>query len=247
MQNYAGMVAQVLNTQFADHVVPAAEEEPGKAQLTRAAAWAIYQEDATVGLRAKTSGNQVAGLSVDTIVDRNTGEVVDIATSRPEGVGMVRILPGWYPYAANPSEVANWREPTAALAAMPGPMPRSGVAPGPGPGPDPGPRPDDDAILAALESIEATQAAHTEMLETARLQAARDTASIITRDDLNTEKIQQQLHDIVEDMEETLKQALVLILANRADGGGGEPGVRALFDDLAARRRTRARPKGTRK
>ena len=212
MQNYSAIVASTLATQFTNPVVSAADEEAGKAQLTRAAVYEIAKTDPNVGLRAKTTGNQVAGLSVDTIVDRTTGQVVDIATSRPEAAGQVRILPGWYDYGPNPSEIPSYVQPTAALAAFPGPMPRTGVDPGPGPGPDPGPCPDDDVVIRMLDDITQMLTDQGAALADLRGQQAADTARIIERDDANTEKIQQQIHQVVEDAEHTLQELLPLLL-----------------------------------
>jgi hypothetical protein len=221
MDNYAGIVAQVLASQFSDPVVSTAEEEDGKAQLTRAAAYEIAKTDPNVGLRRKTSGNQVAGLSVDTIVDRTSGQVVDIATSRPEGPGTVRILPGWYDYGNNPAEIPSYVQPTAALAALPGPMPPTGFEPDPGPGPGPGPS--DDVVVRMLDEIIATQAVHTELLERARQQQAADTARLIENDNANTEKIQQQIHQVVEDAEASGKKLLALYLAGKLQPGSPTP------------------------
>lgn len=217
MQNYSGTVVSVLATQFADQVVPTSEEEAGKAQLTRAAAWAIHQQDPSVGLCSKLTGNQVHGLSVDTIVDR-TGSLVDIATSKPEAAGMVRILPGWFTYPLNPDDAQKWTQPTAALAALPGPMPKTDAAPGPGPQP-PASSSSNAEVLAKLDQVLANQSRAEEV-------QARDTAAIIARSDLNTERIQQQLHQIVEDFEATAKKVLALWLAQReqrppVEGGGG--------------------------
>lgn len=219
MQNYASVVVNVLATQFTDHVVSSADEEEGKAQLTRAAAWEIAQQDPSVGLCEKRSGNQSHGLSVDTIVDRITGELVDIATSKPEGAGMVRILPGWYQYALNPADAQKYVQPTAMLAALPGPMPKA--SPAPGPGPSPQPPADTSELNAKLDQVLANQ-------EAARNQQAADTARLIENSNANTEKIQSQIHQLSEDAQATLKKALALYLANREPGtpppGGGGDG-----------------------
>src|SRR5262245_60749014 len=193
MQNYSSYVAAAL-ARYQSPVVYADQEEPGKAQLTRAAAWDIFQVNPNIGLKAKTSGNQVAGLTVDTLLDRTTGEVVDIATSRPDPPGCVTILAGWYPYAPNPAEVVNWVAPTQELADMAGPM-----VPISDPPPDPAPEPDDDQqeIMYRFDAVDVALSALSQQLATS-------TGDILARSDTNTEKIQTQIHDLVEDVEATL-------------------------------------------
>jgi hypothetical protein len=210
MQNYGSVVANVLATQFVRPQVPAADEETAKAQLTRAAAFEINQIDPNVGLLQKTSGNQVHGMSVDGLVDRSNGDFADIATA--EGVGglVVTIKAHWIQRNGTAPMTSGWIQPTAALALLPGPMERTGEAPGPGPDPGPGPQPpsDNSEVLAKLDQL-------IDMVDRLMKQQAGDTARILERDDYNTEKIQRQLAQIVEDAEKTLKQVMIILLATR--------------------------------
>jgi hypothetical protein len=89
-------------------------------------------------------------------------------------------------------------------------MERTGEAPGPGPDPGPGPQPpsDNSEVLAKLDQL-------IDMVDRLMKQQAGDTARILERDDYNTEKIQRQLAQIVEDAEKTLKQVMIILLATR--------------------------------
>lgn len=215
MKNYSEIVATVLSTAFESNIVAADDEERGKAQLTRLAAFEIHRFNPDIGLRKKTGGNQVADLSVDTIVDRTDGTVVDIATSRDEVKGQTKaILAGWFDYGPNPAEIATYVEPTEALAGLPGPM-QATIDPGPVPGEDPdegdgepgeGETDPIDVIIESLDAIENRLAKID-----ARIDA--DTEAILARSDENTAKIQQQIATIVEDAEATLRQYLPILLA----------------------------------
>jgi hypothetical protein len=216
MQNYSGIVNQVLS-EFTSNNVPAAEEETGKAQLTRAAAWEIYKIDSDIGLLQKTSGNNVDGLSVDVIVSKSTGDWTDIATATGVGTPTVTIEAVWITHTGTPPG-ARWIQPTAQLALKPGPMSRSGsVGPTP-PSPTPDPTPGYKEIMDALNVIINTQLVHTDKMNQITSQAAGNMAKMNEHDDNNTDKIIQELRRIVEDMEETLKKAMVLLLANRDPG-----------------------------
>lgn len=210
MDNYSAIVAQVLSEDFTSPVVVAEQEEQGKAQLTRAAAWEIYKIDSRVGLLRKTSGNQVHDLATDVLLDRSDGSWVDITRATGVGNPTVTIVAQWLHNSGN-GVPTGWVQPTLELALMPGPMPRAdGQIP-----PQPEPEPPDNinvAILQALEDITATQAHQNVQLEKIQEQANRNTASILARDDYNTEKIQQQIHQVVEDAEKTLKEVAALYL-----------------------------------
>jgi hypothetical protein len=216
MQNYGSIVNDTLNSWFTSNVVPAAEEETGKAQLTRAAAWEIYKVDSNIGLMRKESGNNVNGLSVDALVDKVTGEWADIATAQGVGSPTVTIKGQWLQHAGSGSAPNNWVQPTLELAKTPGPMPTSS-GPSPEP-PQPGPGPDIDTnkeIMDALNVIINTQLVHTDKMNQLEVQAAGNMARMNEHDDNNTEKIQRQLHQIVEDAEATLKQVMIILIANR--------------------------------
>jgi hypothetical protein len=217
MQNYSGIVNQVLS-EFTSNNIPAAEEEAGKAQLTRAAAWEIYKIDSDIGLLQKTSGNNIDGLSVDVIVSKSSGDWTDIATATGVGTPTVTIEAVWITHTGTPPG-ARWVQPTAQLAIKPGPMQRSGPTPVP---PNPTPIPPVDPgykeIMDALNVIINTQLVHTDKMNQITSQAAGNMAKMNEHDDNNTDKIIQELRRIVEDMEETLKKAMVLLLASRDPG-----------------------------
>jgi hypothetical protein len=120
--DYSAIVATVLARY--DPVIPAAQAEAGKAQLTRAAAWEIYQTDPNIGLLEKTYGNQVNNLSVDIVVQMTDGSYADIAAEHDNGDGTVTILATWGPNAgdSNTTDESRWVVPTLALAETPGPM-----------------------------------------------------------------------------------------------------------------------------
>lgn len=212
MDNYSAIVAQVLSEDFTSPVVVAEQEEQGKAQLTRAAAWEIYKQDSRVGMLRKTSGNNVGGLAVDVLLDRSDGSWVDVATATGVGNPTVTIKAHWLHNSGN-GVPTGWVQPTLELALAPGPMPRADGSQNPNPEPEP-PPPDNInvAILQALEDITATQAHQNVQLDKLQEQANRNTASIIAKDDYNTEKIQQQIHQVVEDAEKTLKEVVALYL-----------------------------------
>jgi hypothetical protein len=144
MHNYQSVVQQVL-AGYVSPVVTLAQEEEGKAQLTRAAAWQIYQSNPNIGLVAKDSGNQVLGLTVDVLMDRTDGSAADMASSTPDAPGYVRITTPWSPYPANhdPAWLGKWRQPTQELAQYPGPMVPAHAPEPPEPEPPPGPQPPD--------------------------------------------------------------------------------------------------------
>lgn len=139
MQNYSGMVQRVMG-EFLSTVVPTAREEEAKAQLTRRAAWQIHLENPNIGLLRKETGNNVAGLSVDIIMDRSDGSIADVASSTSVGQapGMLRIVSVWVPQPPNidPPWLARWVEPTEALARLPGPMTVADPEPQPEPEPE---------------------------------------------------------------------------------------------------------------
>jgi hypothetical protein len=123
MPNYGATVANVLANKFVSPDVPASEAETGKAQLTRAAAWEIYQTDPRIRLFAKTSGNQVNGRSVDIIVLGTDGSYADCAAETISGAtATIRATWGAHGPDLNTSNSSRWIVPTAAIAAESGPM-----------------------------------------------------------------------------------------------------------------------------
>lgn len=120
MTNYKARVEAILRDTFASSIVESGQEEEAKAQLTRVAGWALHQDDPNIGYVKKTRGNNVAGLSVDLLMDRSDGSFADIASSKADLEGWVRIRVVWVSHG--PSSDLEWVQPTAALAKMPGPM-----------------------------------------------------------------------------------------------------------------------------
>jgi hypothetical protein len=185
--------------------------EQDKGLLTRRAGYYSNTErDAAIGILEKTTGNNSAGYSVDILIHRD-GRFWDIAT---DANGMAMPVDGEERY--DPALAARWAQPTAELAQI-----ESAPAPGPGPRP---PDPSPDEAIAKLDQIIA-------MLERAQETHARDTAGIIARDDLNTERILDRIDEVVTNAEESGKKALALYLAmqNRPDtappdGGEVPPG-----------------------
>jgi hypothetical protein len=176
--------------------------EQDKGLLTRRAAYySNIERDANIGLLEKTTGNNSMGFSVDILLDKD-GSFWDVATDQG-GLAM----PSDGEERFDPALAARWAQPTAELAQIDSAPP----VVGPGPGPDP--TPDVDEVVALLNDIIA-------MLERARETQARDTAAIIARDDVNTERIMDRIEEVVTNAEESGKKALALYLAmNRPDGG----------------------------
>jgi hypothetical protein len=233
MKDYSGTVQATLD-QFVTPVVRPEDEEKAKAQLARMAAFEISRSNPNIGLVAKTSGNNVGGLSVDLMCDRSDGSWVDMASAIDAPGGMRRITVVWLHRPENGN--LSWVQPTQALANAPGPMQLRVPVPGPGPdpGPDPGPNPEPDTefeqeVLASLTALTNAVAA---------LDVKVD--GLAAQSDANTNKIQTQIHDLVEDMEDSIKQYMPLIVCRyKADAGsGGSLGsiLGSLFSRSRARR-----------
>jgi hypothetical protein len=175
--------------------------EQDKGLLTRRAGYySNVERDPTIGILEKTTGNNSAGYSVDILIAKD-GRFWDIAT---DANGMAMPVDGEERF--DPALAARWAQPTKELAQIEEGMP------GPGPGPDP-PDPDnnDSQIIEMLDQVIA-------MLERAQEVHARDTAAIIARDDLNTERILDRIEEVVDNAEASGKKALALYLAmNRPD------------------------------
>jgi hypothetical protein len=121
MPNYFSIVTAAL-AGF-DPIVPVAEAAAGAAQLTRVAAWDIYQVDPNIRLLEKTSGTQVNGRSIDVIVQATDGSYTDMASWHDNEDGTVTILAMWQPNGpSGPRDPSREIVPTAAIAAEAGPM-----------------------------------------------------------------------------------------------------------------------------
>jgi hypothetical protein len=214
MNNHGPVVQAVLSNQFVSPNVRAADEETAKSQLTRAAAYELNKLDPNIGLIEKTSGNQVYNMSVDGVHDRTNGDYADICTAQGVGNPVVTIATHWIQRNGPGQPITTgWIQPTQAIAALPGPMQRTGSAPPPDPTEPPilgggGSNESNDEIMNALNGLQL------QMDDLAKRQAS-DTAVIIERDDFNTQKIQENLDRIVNDMEESLKKVMLILLANR--------------------------------
>ena len=75
--------------------MPNDQDEEGKAQLTRWAAYEMHKLDPNIGLLEKTSGNNVYGLSTDVIVHKITGDYADIATTQSNEDGTYTVKALW--------------------------------------------------------------------------------------------------------------------------------------------------------
>jgi hypothetical protein len=177
-----------------------AQVENDKGLVTRRAAYyANTERDPDHGILEKNYGNNSMGYSVDIIIDKS-GLFWDVVT---DSGGMAQPVDGGE--RGPDAELAGrWAQPTQELAQI------EPSTPGPGPGPGPGTGGSSDAeVIAKLDEIIA-------MLNRQQETQARDTASIIARDDLNTQRIMDRLEQIVEDAEKTGKQVLALwMLQNR--------------------------------
>ena len=125
MPNYSA-IAHAAESKFVSLVVPIAEEEDGKAQLTRQIAWDIYQVDTRIRLFEKTSGAHVYDMSTDLVVLGTDGSWADVATAKDNGDGTVTIKSRWGDGGpdANTSQEDRWIVPTEAIAMLDGPMTR---------------------------------------------------------------------------------------------------------------------------
>jgi hypothetical protein len=169
--------------------------EQDKGLLTARAAYYVYtQRDPAIGLLYKDSGNNYQHHSVDWHVDKRDGRGYDVATD--DGVNALPVDGG--PEPADPARIADWREPTKALAQ---------ISDDPDPEPPPVDETDVEDIYAILEAMQGQQ--------------AEDTQLLLARDDANTQKILDTIDSIKTQVEESLQKALALIVIKRR--GEGEP------------------------
>jgi hypothetical protein len=174
-----------------------ATSDEQKGILTCRTAWLIYQTDQSVGLLQKTGGANYRGLSSDRVMDRYTGELVDICSTRDDPAsGKFYVTPGWHPDDA-PVDRNRWIEPTRELAELP---PDDGTGDGDG-----------------------GTGGDGEIVETAAILARDDenTQRSLDRDDENTQRVLDRLDQIVASFNEGLKKVIaVLVAQNRPDGEG---------------------------
>ncbi len=205
MTNYSDVFAETLAL-YESLYVPGDQGDAGKGQVCVRAGYTIHTtRDASVGYIAKNPGQtQFYGVAVDALQDKSDGFGADYLTDilQPDGRRLIALAYTPYAIAAVPP-TAGWVQPTAAMLEHPGPLVLKSTTPPPTP--EPAPPSKDDEILSRLDDIQAQQAA--------------DTTTMLARDDANTEKIQTQIHDLVEDIEASLKKAgIVLVIRKRRKG-----------------------------
>ena len=212
MTNYSQVFADTLAL-YESNYVPGDQGDAGKGQVCVRAGYTIHtQLDANVGYIAKNPGQtQFYGVAVDALQDKGDGYGADYLTDilQPDGRRLIALAYTPYAIAAVPP-TTGWVKPTAAMLEHPGPLVLKSTAP-PVPGPEPTPPAPskDDEILSRLDDIQAQQAA--------------DTTTMLARDDANTEKIQTQIHDLVEDIEASLKKAGIALIIHRRRKGEAAP------------------------
>jgi hypothetical protein len=195
MDNYSQIFADTLAL-YESPYVPGDQGDAGKGQVLVRAGYTIHTTiNANVGYISKSPGQtQYCGVAVDALIDRLDGSGADFLTDelQPDGRRLIKNV--FTAYATPPpgTPITNWVQPTADYLNQPGPLVlKSGGAP-----PDPAPPPD-DAYAVRFDAVDEAIAGLAVQLEAA-------TAEILARDDANTEKIQQQIHQLVEDAEATL-------------------------------------------
>lgn len=226
MQNYSQAFADTL-AEFVSPIVPFDQGDAGKGQVTVRALYKINTTmNANVGCISKSAGQtQFNGVAVDAGLDKSDGTGADYLTDVDLGNGTREIRLAYTPYApppaGSPLPPANWVQPTAAMLDYPGPLTLKSDSGGGTPDPNPPPT-DDSAVLDAIAGLAST-------LSAMQAQQSNDTAYVIATDNENTAKVQQQIHDLVEDAEETLMQIAVLLLVRRPDDAAA---ATAALDDV---------------
>jgi hypothetical protein len=223
MQNYSQIFAETL-AEFESPLVPADQGDNGKGQVTCRAGYRINTTmNGNVGFIGKNPGQtQFAGVAVDALMDKSDATGADYLTDVDAGGGMREIRLAYTAYAppppGTPLPPSNWVQPTMDHVNTPGPLTLKADAPVPGPEPEPEPQPPVDQ--EQLNRIEAK----IDALQEAMVNGFQE---VIATDNMNTQRIQEQIHQVVEDAEESLKKiAPILIGMLRAaddDGSGMGP------------------------
>ena len=213
MQNWSQVFADTLAL-YESPYVPGDQGDAGKGQVNARAGYTIHTTyDPNVGYIAKTGGQtQYFGIAVDALQDKADGYGADFLTDelQPDGRRLIKLAYTPYPTPATPP-TTGWVQPTAAMLEHPGPLVLKSSTPTP-PTPTPTPPADNTEVLAAIADLKS-------MLQDIQAQQAADTATITARDDANTEKSMQQIRDLVEDVEASLKKAgIALIIRKRRKG-----------------------------
>jgi hypothetical protein len=196
MDNYSQIFADTLAL-YESPYVPGDQGDAGKGQVLVRAGYTIHTTiNANVGYIAKNPGQvQYHGVACDALLDRVDGSGADFLTDelQPDGRRLIKSV--FTAYATPPpgTPITNWVQPTADYLNQPGPLVlKTHTAP-----PNPDAPPPSDPDVARFDAIDEAIAGLAVQLEAA-------TAEILARDDANTEKIQQQIHQLVEDAEATL-------------------------------------------
>lgn len=223
MQNYSSYFATALG-EFVSPLCPAGTEDAAKGQVTMRAGYAINTgASANVGFIAKSAGQtQFAGVGVDALLDRGDGTGADFLTDVDAGNGMREVRLAFTAYAPPPPGTvlppSNWVQPTTAHLAEPGPLVLKSGTPVPEPEPEPVPPVDS----AQMDRIEAK-------LDALQLQLIDGFQEVIATDNANTEKVQTQLHDIVEDAEESLMKIAPILLGLLRAADDDSSGIDAML------------------
>lgn len=201
MRNFGDVVKECFDRfEPASTIVSTEQEGPAKAQLCRLAGYEIEKQDPNAGYIRKILGENVMGLSTDGILDKSDGSWADMATSHEISQGRWQIVPQWLPKTATGGDPTTvWVDPTLTYAMAPGPMVLKETPEPPDPGPDPVPPTDLGEVKLLILALAKQQ--------------ATDTAAILANSDENTEKIQQQIHDVIEDAEESMQKVLPVLLS----------------------------------
>jgi hypothetical protein len=208
VQNFSSYYQDALDD-FESTIVPSDQGDAGKGQVNARAVYKINIEHPDIGYITKNPGQtQYHGISVDACHDRSDGTGADFLTDVALGDGTSEIRIAYTPYAppppGTPLPPENWLKPTDDMLHKGGPL----VLKSGNPEPEPEPPPSQD-WGARFDAIDAS-------LSVLSSQLADSTERIIETDDENTEKIQTQIHDLVEDVEESLlKLGKVLLWLKR--------------------------------
>jgi len=230
MQNFSAVYEQTLN-EFQSLIVPNDQADAAKGQVNTRAGLKINAMDRSIGFIRKNPGQtQHAGVGVDTLMSNADGSWDDYLTDVAVNATSRRIKVAYTPHpAAGSPPYPDWVQPTAAHVAAPGPLVlKSDVGPGPGPEPTPEPPSSDqyDEIIRKLD-------AQMELI----LGMDAKMNALAVQANTNTQAIQKQIHDLVEDVEETMKQILPVIACRYAagEGGGAVSGLAGLLGGLLRR------------
>jgi hypothetical protein len=208
MQNYSSVFADTLAL-YESLYVPGDQGDAAKGQVTVRAGLTINQTlDPRVGYIAKNPGQtQFYGVAVDALLDSVDGSGADFLTDelQPDGRRLIKLAYSVYATPPPGTPITNWVQPTAAYLDYPGPLVLRGDVPEPGPEPEPVP---DTDVLQELADIKATLALMQE-------QQASDTDALLLKSDENTQAIQTQIHDLVEDVETSLKKLGIVLWLRR--------------------------------